>query len=333
MSSDPDESGADGTGAIQLDDLTVPLAAGESVLEALERCGVGVPSGCRAGTCTKCMLQADGEPPPESQRGLRPTLRSQGYFLSCLARPTGLLKLKSGAGPEPIDARLESIQLVAPDVAQLFLEPQAELDWRPGQYLDVLHPGGEVRSYSIASLPSSGLLELHIRRIPDGLVSGWLHELEPGATLRVRGPFGQCFHISDDPARKLLLIGAGTGLSPLLGIARDALQQGHTGPMLLVNGGLEPSRLYLREELAQLAASTPQLEVHHCVLRNATEHEHEGALDAIAIGLAGSLDTARAFLCGDEAIVRTLQRSLFLAGMPSGEILADPFLPAAPARP
>ncbi|MEM7203142.1 MAG: 2Fe-2S iron-sulfur cluster binding domain-containing protein [Planctomycetota bacterium] len=53
---------------------SIALEDGETVLEALERAGLDPPSGCRAGTCCKCMLQAD-DPPADSQRGLRATLR------------------------------------------------------------------------------------------------------------------------------------------------------------------------------------------------------------------------------------------------------------------
>lgn len=305
--------------------LEVALREGETVLEGLERAGLDVASGCRAGTCCKCMLQAE-DPPADSQRGLRPTLRAQGYFLACQARPERDLALLGAEAPPAIDATVESLEHVAPDVARILLRPATELRFRPGQYLDVLHPSGASRSYSIASLPSAGVLELHVRRVPDGLVSGWLHELEVGARVEVRGAFGQCFHVADDADRKLLLVGAGTGLAPLLGIARDAREQGHRGPVDLVHGGLTPERLYLRRELDELAGRWPQLRVHHCVLREATKREHEGRLDEVAIRLAGDLAGTRAFLCGDAEIVRVLQRSLFLAGVPSGEILADPFL-------
>lgn len=310
----------------------IPLADGETVLEGLERAQVDAPSGCRSGTCTKCMLQADGEAPEGSQKGLRPTLKAQGYFLACQARPTEDLRLRELADLDPVEVRVERIDTVASDVARVFLSRPRGMDYRAGQYLDVLHPIGEARSYSIASLPSASHLELHVRRVPDGLVSGWLHELEVGASLNVRGPFGQCFHIADDPERKLLLVGAGTGLSPLLGIARDALDQGHRGPIDLVHGGLEPARLYLREELEALAADWPQLRVHHCVLRGAGTRELEGPLDQVTLQLAGPLSKARAFLCGDDAIVRMLQRSLFLAGLPSAEIFADPFLASEKMR-
>ena len=57
----------------------------------------------------------------------------------------------------------------------------------------------------------------------------------------------------------------------------------------------------------------------------ASAREHEGALDEVAIRLAGDLAAARAFLCGDAEIVRLLQRKLFLAGVASDEIYADAF--------
>lgn len=317
---------------VEMDGREVALRPDETVLDALERAGIDVASGCRSGTCKKCLLQADGDAPQAAQRGLRPQLVEQGYFLGCQARPAGgVLRIRDATGPEPVAARVEQSDRVSADVVRLFLRPERTFDFRPGQYVDVFHASGVQRSYSIASLPDDGLLELHVRHVPDGLVSGWLHGLDAGAELRVRGPFGQCFHLAGDSQRKILLAGAGTGLAPLLGIARDALDQGHAGPIDLVHGGVEPERLYLRDELESLAARWPQLRVHYCVLRNATPREHEGSLDDVVVRLASPLHASRAFLCGDAAIVQQLQRKLFLAGLPSEEIFADPFTPAAGA--
>ncbi|MEQ8767952.1 MAG: 2Fe-2S iron-sulfur cluster-binding protein [Planctomycetota bacterium] len=315
---------------LELDGREIVLSTGESVLEALERSRVDVPSGCRSGTCKKCLIQSEGEVPPRAQAGLRPQLASRGFFLACQARPTtGAFRILNANGPTPVNTLVERCELIGSDVLRLFLRLEGRFEYRPGQYLDVLHPSGESRSYSIASLPVEGALELHVRRIPNGLVSGWLCQLDEGARVRVRGPFGQCFHIADDPRRKLLLVGAGTGLAPLLGIAKDALHQGHEGAIDLIHGGVEPKRLYLRDELQALADRWPQLRIHYCVLKNATSREHQGTLEDAAVRLAGSLESVRAFLCGDSSIVQRLQRSLFLAGVPSAEIFADPFSPGS----
>ena len=316
---------------LRVGELEIEMLPEETVLEALERSGVDAASGCRSGICAKCLLQAD-EPPTDSQRGLRSTLRSEGYFYACQARPEGDLTILGEKTPARIDATVTEVRKVAPDVVQVFLKAEAPMAFRPGQYLDVFHPAGATRSYSIASLPADGTLELHVRQVPEGLVSSWIHGLQPGSTLGVRGAYGQCFYAPEDTLgaggdepQKLLLVGAGTGLAPLLGIARDALAQGFGGSIDLIHGGLEPARLYLREELAELERSAPTLSIHHCVLRGATEEEREGSLEEIAVEIGAPLGKSRAFLCGDEGIVRVLQRALFLAGMPSGEIMADPF--------
>lgn len=305
------------------------VRAEETVLEALERAGFDVPSGCRAGDCKKCLQRAEGGVPPGSQRGLRPTLVEQGYFLACQGRPAGEVRIQLAARPEPVGARVARTERHGTDVARLFLEPDAPLHFRPGQFVDVLHPGGAARSYSIASLPNEGVLELHVRRVPGGLVSGWLHGIEAGARLSLQGPYGLCHYTADDPARRLLLVGVGTGLAPLIGIARDALSKGHRGAIDLVHGALRPDRLYLREELERLCAQHPSLRVHFGVVHDATEREHQGDLGELAVRVGGPLESSRAYLCGDDALVRRLQRSLFLAGVPSGEIHSDPFTPSS----
>lgn len=318
---------ASSTGRLLVGGRSIDLRPDETVLEALEREGFDAPSGCRSGSCTKCMLRGEGAIPPESCRALRPTLVEQGYFLACRARPVGELSILDANGPEPVSACVEEVERVAEDVVRLLLRPERHLVFRAGQYFDVLHPGGARRSYSCASLPATGRVEMHVRRIPGGLVSSWMHGLDVGARLSIRGPFGQCFYLPDEPAKKLVLAGVGTGLAPLLGILRDGIEHGHEGPIDLVHGGLDPSRLYLRDELAELAAGWPRLRVHHGVLRGATGREHEGALPDVVRRTVGSLRDARAYLCGDDALVRQLQRSLFLDGVPSREILADPFSP------
>lgn len=297
------------------------------MLEALEAAGLPVVSGCRAGSCGKCLQRSEQAPPAAAQRGLRATLAAQNWFYACQARPETDLTVLPHDPPRPVAARVAATEVLAPDVCRLLLTPAEPLDHQPGQYLDVLNSEGAARSYSIASLPDQGVLELHVRRVEGGAVSPWLHSLRVGDHLRVRGPFGQCFYTHDAAERNLLLIGAGTGLAPLLGITRAALVAGHAAPIVLVHGGLDPRRLYLREELRDLARAHANLEVHACVLRDAGPTELEGPLDQVALGLAGPLDATRVFLCGDAALVRGLQRRCFLAGVPSGEIFADPFLP------
>src|SRR5205085_691623 len=140
---------------------------------------------------------------------------------------------------------------------------------------NVVRPGdGLVRSYSLASLHSppglpagDTLLELHVRKVTGGQMSKWLHDdVAVGEPLELRGPSGDCFYVAGRPVQPILLIGTGTGLAPLYAIARDALRHGHTGPIRLYHGGLDPSGLYHVDELRRLAATHSNFEYVPCVM-------------------------------------------------------------------
>ena len=314
--------------AVLLDGERYPLEPGESVLEGLERHGVAVQSSCRAGHCQSCMMHAE-DPPAESQTGLRSTLQSQGYFLACRAKPNGDLLLHSAQAPPALHTTVTEVQALGAGVMRLRLAAPDAFEYRPGQFVNLEHPDGQTRSYSLASTGEEAFLELHVRNLPGGLMSPWLHAREVGDAMKMRGPFGECFYLNEDLNQPLLLVGAGTGLAPLYGIARDAIAMGHTGPIVLLHGGVDPSGLYYREELQQLEAIAPSFQAQHCVLRDADETCEEGPLDTIAVRLATDLDNPRCFLCGDPGLVNTLRRGLFLGGVSSANILADPFLPSA----
>jgi ferredoxin-NADP reductase len=79
-----------------------------------------------------------------------------------------------------------------------------------------------------------------------------------------------------------VLAGTGTGLAPLLGIARDALARGHRGPIVLHHGARSRAGLYADAEVRELARRHPTLEVAPCVLETTRWPAGRGAGDAIA---------------------------------------------------
>src|SRR5690606_36339525 len=80
---------------IKFGDQTVPVDAGESVLDSFLRNGIDLPYGCRGGACQSCMLVAEeGEIPPAAQVGLKTTQKQLGYFLSCQCIPQSPLQVR-----------------------------------------------------------------------------------------------------------------------------------------------------------------------------------------------------------------------------------------------
>ncbi len=306
------------------------LAPGQSVLDSLLENGVAIPHSCRNGVCQTCLMRAvEGTPPPEAQKELSPTLRLQNYFLPCVCQPTEDLTVILPAGGEAtIPATVHELRPLNDEILQVSLEAHTALDYRPGQFIQLFRDEYLGRSYSIASVPGHDeRIQLHVRRLPGGKISGWIHEeLRVGDTVGVRGPAGHCFYVPGLPEQPLLLIGTGTGLAPLFGILRDALARGHTGPIRLFHGSRDQDGLYLTGELRDLAAAYPQFDYVPCVSgAAAAAGQVAGRADDVALTEQADLKGWRVFLCGHPEMVQQAQIRAYLAGAALNEIYADAF--------
>ncbi|MCA9492308.1 MAG: 2Fe-2S iron-sulfur cluster binding domain-containing protein [Myxococcales bacterium] len=314
----------------------IEVADGETVLECLERVGCAPPSSCRAGTCQSCLMKAtSGSPPPAAQQGLKDAWREQGLFLACACRPTAdLVVVDADAGGIEVSGILAAREVLSDEVVRVRLATAAPFDYRAGQFVSVIRPSDRfTRPYSLASLPSDPYLELHIRRVPGGRMSTWLcDEAAIGASVQLRGPAGECFYVAAED-QPLVLAGTSTGLAPLVGVVRDALDRGHHGPIALFHGSVRASGLYLADELDELAAY-PNVTVVRSVLEGpAPDGVVQEGLDELVLGSGHDLKAARAWLCGAPELVRLLKKKLFLAGMPLKAIASDPFQQATTASP
>ena len=316
-----------------------PLLEGETVLQGLLRGGADVPFSCRKGTCQSCMLRVEeGDPGDSACAGLRASLTQDGYFLPCQSRPNGDLRV-ARADPAKLFVRVHvhEKETLAPGIVRLRLEPETRFVWRPGQFVNVRRPDGATRSYSLASLPDEDYyLEIHVKRVPSGVTSGWLvDDVATGDVLEIQGPLGECCYEPADAERPMLLIGTGTGLSPLIGVARDALSRRHRGEVFLYHGAHEASALYLRDVLASLDARHPSFHYVPCLSGPADVPrgvERGRAVD-VALARHSSLAGWTAYLCGLPAMVDDARYRAFRAGAQRENIHADPFEHAAPFMP
>lgn len=322
---------------ISYGDAQFELRDGESVLDGLGRQGISIPHSCRSGVCQSCLMHADdGAIPPEAQKDLKPTYKKQDLFLACQCRPESDMRISLPNVPNlDTPAVIAAKDMLNGSVLRVRLATAAPFICEPGQYISLMIAGGLTRSYSVANDPAAdGYIELHIRLLPNGLMSGFLMAAQTGDSLTVRGPAGLCFYVAEE-ARDypILLAGTGTGLAPLYGVLRAALGQGHAGPITLLHGALHEPDLYLVAELQALAARHANLRYVPCVL-NGTEGSHyrPGSIEAAVLSeMPVQKAATRLFLCGAPDFVNGLRRKAFLAGLASKHIFADAFLPASTA--
>lgn len=314
------------------------LIDGETVLECLERQGVAIPSFCRVGVCQTCILEARrGFVPAAAQLGLKESWKAQGCFLSCVCRPKADLDVGRCGTLTAYPSRIESVEHRSPDVLLVRLSVPDGFGYRAGQFVQVVRPhDGLTRPYSLASLPGMDHLELHVRALPGGQMSGWL-ATAAGAEVLIKGPLGECYYREDDADRQLVLAGTGTGVAPLFGVLRAALAAGHRGGIRLYHGSGTASGLYLWSELRALVSAAPRLCVIGSVLSPSPSDELDAAdprctmraepLDAAVFGDVASFGAHRVYLCGNPELVHRLRRGAYLAGGVLDRIHVDPFVP------
>jgi len=323
---------------IRFDGSEYELSEDRSVLDGLLDQGIRMPYSCKSGTCQTCMVQADRDAglDPKWQTGLKATDKARGYVLACQCRPVEGLALRSLAlADSTLPAEIVEKRPLGAGVMALHLRPLQDFTAFAGQYVTLFLGDGTGRSYSIANIAAEdGFLELHVRRIPGGRMSGWIHDdAAVGDRIMLRGPAGNCFYVNE--AREefpILLAGTGTGLAPLLGVARDALRQGHRGEITLIHGALRTEDLYFRAELTALAAAHTNFRYVPCVLEAGERDDvTAGSLDQVALGFLGEPRATRVYFCGAPEMVALLKRKAFLAGVASRNIFSDPFIPTATA--
>ncbi len=316
--------------SITIGESTFSCQPDETVLETLLRENVKVPNGCRQGLCQACLMRSlDNSPPASAQVGLKDTLQKQKYFLACVCRPernmTVALPNQQGAS---IEAGVIKKQRLTPDIIRLVLEYQTPFNFFAGQFVNLKRADGLTRSYSIANIPKNdNILEFHIRRLPNGQFSSWVHdELEPGAQLTLSEAQGSCHYLSGRAEQPLMLIGTGSGLAPLYGILADALAQDHSGPIHLYHGSRDLNGLYFVEEMRELAAEFDNFHYTSCVSGDASESDHvKGRAHDIALSSIETLKGWRVFLCGHPEMVNQSKRMAFMKGASMADIYADAF--------
>jgi len=318
--------------SIVVNDQRYPLAPGATVLDTLLDAGLKVSYGCKAGACQSCLLRASsGTIPDEAQQGLKETQKAEGWFLACRCNPVDEITIDLSAGVvQKQIAQVVEKRLLSPRVMGLWLKTDEPLSYRAGQYITLWRDDSVARSYSLASMPGNEpYLELHIARIDGGAVSTWVHdELQVGDPLQLQGPNGECFYTAGNAAQPLLLVGTGTGLAPLYGVVRDALLNGHSGPIHLFHGARTVDYLYYHAELLALCAQHKNLHYHPSLVQAGMIEPDEveiGPVDQLVAQHLPKLEGWRVYLSGAPDIVNQLRKRCFLAGAAIKEIYTDPF--------
>src|SRR3546814_7217955 len=114
------------------------------------------------------------------------------------------------------------------------------MTYKPGQYLTFWfeipgHPPVK-RNYSISAAPNDETYRISVKREPQGLASGWLHDsVDVGTVLKVAAPAGE-FFLGESPQRPVVLLSGGVGLTPLVSMLEALVEHGSEVPGQYIHG-------------------------------------------------------------------------------------------------
>lgn len=236
----------------------------------------------------------------------------------------GRIAVSEQAASEWQTATLTEIRRETPHVSTFRLAVPGWPGHLPGQHLMVRLTAEDgyaaQRHYSIASAPDdSGQVELTLDHVEGGEVSGWFHTVaRPGDRVEVRGPVSGFFAWPGD--RPALLVGAGSGVVPLMSMIRHHRARNLTVPLRLVVSARSPEELiYARE----LGAETTTV-----FTRSAPEGAAVGRMTAAHVAplLAEQPSGGwEAYVCGSNSFAEHASRLLVTAGQPVDRIRIERF--------
>ena len=183
------------------------------------------------------------------------------------ARTVGMASAKTDLyNPRPAELVRVTGLTSQEKVFELRLKDKKSLGHRPGQFVELSIAGIGEAPISVSSSPTQdGTFQLAVRQVGD--VTSALHNLGAGATVGIRGPFGNGFPLERLAGKDVLLIAGGIGLFPLRSLIHYILdRRGDFGKVILLFGARSPAERMFLDELDGWAKS-PLLEFHETVDR------------------------------------------------------------------
>ena len=305
--------------------IEMEVEEGETVLDAAFRQGISLMHGCKEGQCGSCkakLVDGDIELLKYSTFALPDYESETGHVLLCRTHvftdvSFELLNfdeelLSRSIAVKSFNGRVTKISALTHDIRMLEIEIDQPLKFWAGQYVDLTLQGRSItRAFSMSNAPGEDRkLSFIIKKYPNGAFSSLLDgELKAGDAVVAKGPYGSCFRRETRPG-PMLLIGGGSGMSPLWSILSDHLASGEQRPIRFFYGARTRADLFYLDALAAIAARLPDFQfipalshaggednwsgetgfVHEVVQRHLKAEKLSGSIDAYGCGPTPMID-------------------------------------------
>ncbi len=180
------------------------------------------------------------------------------------------------------------------------------------------------RSYSIASSPKhTDYIELCVKILPEGRMSGVLDTFAVGSHVELDGPYGK-FTIDKTQRKEVILVAAGVGISPIRSLVFDLYESGYDAPVLLFFGFRYSQDFLFKDELLALQAKYPLLTLVPVISKPDGEKELEvGRVTDVLQKYILSSENKATYICGSLQMVQDVIAVLEQIGITKEHIKTD----------
>ena len=311
-------------------------------MRAAQRAGLGFPYECNVGSCGNCKFELQEgelatawlEAPALSDKD-----RQRKRHLGCQSQPMSdcLIKLRTMERyapphrPQRAGAVLEAVGAITHDISEFHFVLDMPFAFEAGQYTLAWLPGVTgPRAYSMSNVADgSGVCHFQVRRVPGGQGSAALFALQPGARIEIDGPYGMAW-LKREVARDILCLAGGSGLAPMISIARGAMAEPKLAERQLhfIYGGRTRADLCGRDMLEALPGYGQRL--HYSAFISTPQDDSAGHavgfVHEAALQLHGErLRELEIYFAGPPLMATAVQRMLLDAGVPPEQQHFDQF--------
>lgn len=326
----------------------------ETILDAAFRQGIALPHGCKEGQCSACKcVQLDGESEmlKYSTFALNDFEKDSGHILMCRALAYSDIEiellnydeevLSKSIPVKDFQGKIVDFQKLTHDIRGVEIEIDTSLKFWAGQYVDITvktEKGEEItRSFSMANPPSeTQKLSFIIKKYPDGRFSNELDAggIQKGAEVKINGPYGMCFR-REEREGPVILVGAGSGMSPVWSILNDQIASGEDRPIYFFYGARTQDDLFKLDEIKAITDANPNVEFIPVLSHADDDGDWNGERGFVheavdrrlkELGIDGDGDV---YACGPPPMIDALTPVLFMHDFDTDRVFYDKFTPTS----
>ena len=310
----------------------------ETLLDAGLRQEINLPYECRNGGCGVCkctVLRGKVDPGIYQPDLLTARELEEGKVLMCCAVALEDVEIEYQPATAPVAIRQYRAQVaemarLSHDVMRvvLTLTDGQPLDFKAGQYINIILDDGQRRSFSFANPPhENGSVELQIRRIEGGRFTTVVFDsMKVGDELSFEGPLGD--FVLAESARPIVFVAGATGFAPIKSMVEDAFHRGVWRPIYLYWGVRRLNDLYLPELPRAWAREHDNFHFVPVLSEPAAEdhwHGRTGLVHEAVLHDFPNLKGHEIYACGSVGMIETLFPSLKNQGAEESMCFSDVF--------